>query len=77
MAHIVLSPAARPAKGTPFGRLAAVVLKWWNQVQEERCIRATLFTLHRLNDHTLRDIGLERDRIEPVVRARNARQSRS
>ena len=76
MTHIVFAPVTRPAKGRPFGRFAAGVLKWWNQVQEERRLRATMFTLHRLNDRTLRDIGLERDCIEPVVRSRGSGRSR-
>jgi uncharacterized protein YjiS (DUF1127 family) len=55
---------------TRTGRLVAVARSLWNRLQNERRVRATLATLHRLNDHTLRDIGLERDHIEPVVRSR-------
>jgi uncharacterized protein YjiS (DUF1127 family) len=42
----------------------------WNNFQKERRLSATMRTLHRLNDHSLRDIGLERDNIGPVVRSR-------
>jgi uncharacterized protein YjiS (DUF1127 family) len=69
MTNIVLSPRARPAKLALAGRLAAVTRALWKRMQEERRVRSTLWTLHRLNDHTLRDIGLERDNIEPVVRS--------
>lgn len=71
MTHIELSPVTRPVKIGLVGRLAAVVLKWWNQVQKERRLSATINTLHRLNDHSLRDIGLERDEIGQMVRARS------
>ena len=71
MTHIVLSPVARPAKMALSGRLMAAIRTLWRRVQNERRLRATIFTLHRLNDHSLRDIGLERDNIEPVVRSRH------
>ena len=71
MTHIVQSPGARPVKTALVGRVGAAVLKWWNQVQKARRLRATIRTLHRLNDHSLRDIGLERDDIERVVRERS------
>ncbi len=70
MTHIVISPVARPAKVALIGRLVAVTRTLWNKFQEERRLRTTIYTLHRLNDRTLRDIGLERDNIGPVVRSR-------
>ena len=70
MTHIVISPVARPAKVAFIGRLVAVTRTLWNKFQEERRLRTTIYTLHRLNDRTLRDIGLERDNIGPVVRSR-------
>jgi uncharacterized protein YjiS (DUF1127 family) len=70
MTHIVFSPAARPAKVLLIGRLVAATRTLWNNFQKERRLSATMRTLHRLNDHSLRDIGLERDNIGPVVRSR-------
>lgn len=70
MAHLVLTPTTRPAKAAPISRLVTVTRTLWNKFQEERRLRTTIYTLHRLNDRTLRDIGLERDNIGPVVRSR-------
>jgi uncharacterized protein YjiS (DUF1127 family) len=70
MTHVVFSQAARPEKVALIGRLAAVTRTLWNTFRKERRLSATMRTLHRLNDHSLRDIGLERDNIEPVVRSR-------
>jgi uncharacterized protein YjiS (DUF1127 family) len=71
MTHIVLSQVTRPVKTGLVGRIAAAVMKGWDQVQKARRLSATINTLHRLNDHSLRDIGLERDDIERVVRERS------
>ncbi len=70
MTHVVFSPAARPTKVLLIGRLVAATRTLWNSFQKERRLSATVRTLHRLNDHSLRDIGLERDNIGPVVRSR-------
>ena len=71
MTHIVFSPTARPAKASLIGRLAAATRSLWNDFWREQRLRATMRKLHRLNDHSLKDIGLERDNIEPVVRSRH------
>ena len=71
MTHIVFSPVARPAKTLLVGRLVAATQTLWNHFWRERRLRATMRTLHRLSDHSLKDIGLERDRIESVIRARD------
>jgi uncharacterized protein YjiS (DUF1127 family) len=71
MTHIVLSSVAHPAKMALSGRLVAAIRMLWRRLQNERRLRATVLRLHRLNDHSLRDIGLERDNIEPVVRSRH------
>lgn len=70
MTHVVFSPAARPAKSMLIGRLVAATRTLWNRFQKERRLSATMRTLDRLSDHSLRDIGLERDNIEPVLRSR-------
>ncbi len=70
MTHVVFSPAARPTKVLLIGRLVAATRTLWNRFQKERRLSATVRTLHRLNDHSLRDIGLERDNIDLVVRSR-------
>ena len=70
MTHVVFSPAARPVKVLLIDRLVEATRTFWNNFQKERRLSATVRTLHRLNDHSLRDIGLERDNIGPVVRSR-------
>ena len=70
MTHFVVSPAAHPAKVALLGQLVVLGRMLWNKLQKERRVRSTVSRLHRLNDRTLRDIGLERDNIEPVVRSR-------
>jgi uncharacterized protein YjiS (DUF1127 family) len=52
------------------GRFAAALRRWWQGLEERRRVRMTLHALQGLNDRTLRDIGLERGKIEPAVRAR-------
>ena len=70
MTHVVFSPAARPTKVLLIVRLVAATRTLWNSFQKERRLSATVRTLHRRNDHSLRDIGLERGNIGPVVRSR-------
>ncbi len=70
MTHVVFSPAARPAKVLLIGRLVAATRTLWNRFHDARRLRATIHTLHRLNDHSLNDIGLERDNIDLVARSR-------
>ena len=70
MTHVVFPPAARPAKVLLIGRLVAATRTLWNSFQKERRLSATMRTLHRLNDHSLRDIGLERGNIESMARSR-------
>ncbi len=70
MTHVVFSPAARPAKAPLISRLVAVTRALWNRFHDARRFRATIRTLHRLNDHSLKDIGLERDNIDLVARSR-------
>ena len=70
MTHVVFSPAARPTKVLLIGRLVAATRTLWNSFQKERRLSATMRTLHRLNDHSLRDIGLERGNIESMARSR-------
>jgi uncharacterized protein YjiS (DUF1127 family) len=70
MTHIVFSPTARPAKMLLMSRLLAATRTLWNDFWKEQRLKVTIRTLHRLNDHSLRDIGLERDNIGPVVRSR-------
>ena len=70
MTHTGISSAARPAKIPLIGGLVAALRTLWSKFQKERRLGATIHTLHRLNDHSLRDIGLERDTIVPVVRSR-------
>ena len=43
---------------------------WWLAYRRNRRLRATIHTLHGLDDRTLGDIGLDRSEIESVVRSR-------
>ena len=70
MTHVVFPPAARPAKVLLIGRLVAATRTLWNRFHDARRLRATIRTLHRLNDHSLNDIGLERGNIESMARSR-------
>ncbi len=70
MTHVVFPPAARPAKVLLIGRLVAATRTLWNRFHDARRLRATIHTLHRLNDHSLNDIGLERGNIESMARSR-------
>lgn len=70
MPRLAFAPGSRPRTATPPGRLAAFLCRIWNAAQREHRLRATIRTLHGLNDRTLRDIGLHRGNIEDVVRAR-------
>ena len=70
MTHIVISSAVRPAHSPLIGRIVAGVRTSWNRFREERRLRATIRTLHWLDDDALKDIGLERDTIEMEVRSR-------
>ena len=70
MTHVVFSPAARPTKVLLIGGLVGATRTLWHSFQKERRLSATVRTLHRLNDHSLRDIGLERDNIGTVIRSR-------
>ena len=58
----------RPAALRVAGRAFAAVAAGWNRFRRERELRATVETLHRLDDHLLRDIGLRRGDIEAGVR---------
>ncbi len=70
MAHLVFTPTTRPAKAAPISRLVAATRTLWNRFHDARRLRATIHTLHRLNDHSLNDIGLERGNIESMARSR-------
>ena len=70
MTNIVIPPSYRPASASILGRTVGAARALWNRIQEERRLRATVRVLHRLNDDSLRDIGLERDTIGTVVRSR-------
>ncbi len=74
MTHIVFSPTASPARILLMSRLVAATRTLWNDFWKEQRLNATMRTLHRLNDHSLRDIGMERDNIEQVVRSRHLEQ---
>jgi uncharacterized protein YjiS (DUF1127 family) len=55
------STAAQPsASGTPGGFVRSIGIAAWGR-------RATIKTLHELDDRTLRDIGLARDQIETAI----------
>jgi uncharacterized protein YjiS (DUF1127 family) len=48
----------------------------WIRYWTRRAERAAVAVLHTLDDRTLRDIGLDRREIEPMVRGAQARERR-
>jgi len=61
------STAAQPsASGTPGGFVRSIGI-WASRVAAAWGRRATIKTLHELDDRTLRDIGLARDQIETAI----------
>jgi uncharacterized protein YjiS (DUF1127 family) len=61
------STMAQPsASGTPRGFVHAIG-NWANRLVAPWGRRATIKTLHELDDRTLRDIGLARDQIETAI----------
>ena len=67
MQHHPVTPA-RSVPLTAAARLWAIARSVWRTYRRNRRLQATVDELHRLNDHTLRDIGLERHSIEDAVR---------
>jgi uncharacterized protein YjiS (DUF1127 family) len=63
------APAARaPRIARSFPRRAAVTLRLlWRAYWEYRVRRATAVILHKLDDRTLADIGVDRDEIDSLV----------
>ncbi len=59
-----LCAAALP---TPLHGLRGTVRRWWKSYWLGRGRRATVFMLRSLDEHTLRDIGVDRSEIESVV----------
>ena len=71
MSRIALSPFSfrTPLAALP-GRLAAGLVSLWIGALRAYRLRATIRTLHDLDDRTLRDIGLHRGEIAEIVRRR-------
>lgn len=67
MAHYASTSAHH---ATALGRVAAALAGWWREVRLARRRAETAAALHRLNDRTLKDIGLTRDDIDNAVRSR-------
>ena len=64
-----LTVRTTPSAPTSFlGRFAGAVADAFAAIDRDRRYRMTVEELRRLNDRTLRDIGLNRDDIENVVR---------
>ena len=70
MPRLALASTTCPARATTLSRLLEAVQSVWTRLERERRLRATIRELHGLNDRTLRDIGLQREDIEAVVRDR-------
>jgi uncharacterized protein YjiS (DUF1127 family) len=49
--------------------LVARLAAGWREILLRRRMKATIYTLHALDDRTLGDIGLDRSEIESVVRS--------
>jgi len=69
-----LTIRTEPNAPTSFmGRFAGAVADAYAANDRARRYRRTVDQLHRLNDRTLRDIGLNRDDIEHVIREQSTR----
>ncbi len=65
------APTVRIARRLP--RRAAVTLRLlWRAYWEDRVRRATAVILHKLDDRTLADIGVDRDEIDSLIDGRRA-----
>ncbi len=69
MAHID-ALGTRTAPSSFYSRLSEGVRSAWAGYWIRRAERATVFVLHKLDDRTLKDIGMDRSEIELVVYAR-------
>ena len=71
MSRIALSPSPfRTLLAALPGRFAAGLRSHWTAARRGYRMRATIRTLHDLDDRTLRDIGLHRGQIAEIVRRR-------
>jgi uncharacterized protein YjiS (DUF1127 family) len=61
---------AQPAHGSFSRRISDAVKGAWVGYWTHRAERATVFILHKLDDRTLKDIGMDRSEIESLVYAR-------
>lgn len=57
-------------------RIAAVIAAGWREWRLRRRLKATVYTLHGLDDRTLADIGIDRSEIELVVEMRGCERRR-
>lgn len=71
MSRIALSPSLFriPLAALP-ARFATGLVSLWIATRRAYRLRATIRTLHDLDDRTLRDIGLHRGEISEIVRRR-------
>jgi len=60
MPRLATPPESHAVGTTLPARLMAAARIAWDAVQRKRRLRATIRTLHGLDDHSLKDIGLER-----------------
>ncbi len=70
MPRPAFAPTSRAPRAAVLNRVFGAVQSVWTTLQRERRLRATIRDLHGLNDRALRDIGLQREDIEAVVRDR-------
>ena len=66
MTDLPLTHATRPAPAAPVLDLFGA----WRWLRREWRLQKTIGTLHRLDDRTLRDIGVECHHISDIVRER-------
>ena len=60
--------AGQPVISSAMGGFFRLLGKWVNGVVNHLARRQAIQTLHELDDRALRDIGIERSRIEAAVR---------
>lgn len=70
MPRLAFASASRPGRAAALNFILRAARTAWTMIQRELRLRATIRTLHELDDRSLRDIGLQREDIERAVRDR-------
>ncbi len=70
-----LVPSAQPARSGVTTQVANFIVTSWRKYRQQRRLRATMHILHKLDNRSLKDIGLDRSEIESAVLGLSGRPS--